>query len=252
MRSELVRPRLPENLGNLRKEEDAIRTQALLQIDGDADLREHLDIIHDSLDAIFALTAYHANATEEELVIQRLGIRLFNSGACALSLLLSGYYQNSALLIRDLLETGFLLDYFRSNRTEIKVWRDATDQKRQERFRPAKIREALDKRDGFNEKRRGTAYKLLSNYASHPTNPGFRLFSPNWMSKIGPFHDAAYVKAMLQELAKQLPAAAETYVRCFETVASAIGAAREVFLRKLRRWVARYFRQMNRHSSEAK
>lgn len=240
---------MPDNLESIRKEEDGNRTKAQLQIDGDAALRDHLGIIHDSLDAIHAFTISHVNANDEELVVQRLGIRLFNSGSCALSLLLSGYYQNSALLIRDVLETGFLIDFLRSNPTKISAWRDASAEERQRLFRPAQIREALDARDGFKEKKRGAAYALLSNFAAHPTNPGFKLFSPDWMSKIGPFHDEKYLKATLEELSKRLPAVAEVYVRSFPLVATVVEAARRHFLARLGQWATTYLgQQVSQHS----
>lgn len=243
MKPEIILPRLPENLENLRKEEDRIRTQSLLHIDGDAAFKDHLGLVHDSLDAVHAFTISHVNANEEELVIQRLGIRLFNSGACALSFLLAGYYQNSALLIRDLLETGFLIDYFRSEPTKIRPWRDASDKDREKHFQPVQIRDALDKRDGFKEKKRGAAYRLLSNYATHPTNPGFKLFSPNWMSKIGPFFDEGYLKALLEELTKRLPASADVYVRFFGVVTPEVEAARRFFLNRLSVWSEKYLGQ---------
>ena len=53
--------------------------------------------------------------TDDGLTIQLFGIRLFNASASALALMLAGYYQNSLTLLRDLLETGFLLHYFRAN-----------------------------------------------------------------------------------------------------------------------------------------
>ena len=197
MTFELILPVLPKNLESLRKEEDKIRAQSLLHINGDAAFKDHLEFIHDSLDAIFTFTNHHVNLNEDELVIQRLSIRLFNFGACSLSLLLSGYYQNSALVMRDLMETGFLIDYFRTESGQIKVWRDATDEERRKNFQPWQIRDALDKRDGFTEKKRAEAYKMLSNYAAHPTHTGFKLFSPKWISNIGPFFDEKYLKALL-------------------------------------------------------
>jgi hypothetical protein len=196
--------------------------------------------VHDCLDAIHAHTISHENLDEEELVLQRLGIRLFNSGSCALSLLLSGYYQNAALTIRDLLETGFLVDYFRTDHSQIKVWRDSSDDGRRKNFQPWQIRDSLDKRDGFTEKKRAEAYKLLSNYASHPTHAGFKLFSPKWMSKIGPFFDESYLKALLEELTKRLAAAADVYVRCFPTVRPNVHSAREHFLSRLHAWSQTY------------
>lgn len=242
MKSELILPILPENLEGLRKEEDNIRMQSLLHIYGDTALKDHLELVHDGLDVIFTFTNHHVNLNEDELVIQRLGIRLFNAGACSLSLLLSGYYQNSVLVMRDVLETGFLIDYFRTESGRIKVWRDSTDEERKKGFQPWQIRNALDKRDGFAEKKRAEAYKMLSNYAAHPTHKGFKLFSPKWMSKIGPFFDEKYLKALLEELAKRLPAGADVYVRSFQSVDPRVEATRDGFLGRVSAWSGKYLR----------
>lgn len=240
MMADLILPKLPENLESLRKEEDGIRTQSLLHINANAAFVEHLALVHDCLDVVHVLTITHENVDEEELVLQRLGIRLFNSGTCSLSLLLSGYYQNAALIARDLLETGFLVDYFRTERDQIKVWRDASDEVRRKSFLPWQIRDALDKRDGFTEKKRAEAYKLLSSYAAHPTHAGFKLFSPKWMSNIGPFFDEAYLKALIEELTKRLASAADVYVRCFPSVKPTVHVAREHFFSCLNSWSQKY------------
>jgi len=64
---------------------------------------------------------------------------------------LLGYSQNSALILRDVLETVFLIDYFAGGRTPIERWRFAEKQARMKDFGPVKVREALDARDGFTE-----------------------------------------------------------------------------------------------------
>jgi len=43
---------------------------------------------------------------------------IFNSGASAMNLLMGGYYQSAVMLMRDILETTFLLIFFYSNRAE--------------------------------------------------------------------------------------------------------------------------------------
>ncbi len=240
MMADLILPTLPDNLDSLRKEEDAIRSQSLLHVNANAAFVDHLALVHDCLDAIHVFTITHINVDDEELVLQRLGIRLFNGGACALSLLLTGYYQNAASTVRDLLETGFLVDYFGTERGQIKIWRDASDEVRRRDFQPWQIRDALDKRDGFTEKKRAEAYKFLSNYAAHPTHAGFKLFSPKWLSKIGPFFDETYLKALLEELTKRLASAADVYVRCFPSVKPSVHAARAHFLSRLGSWSQKY------------
>jgi len=159
MMTDLILPKLPDNLESLREEEENVRAQSLLIVNANPAFVDHTALVHDCLDAIHVFSITHVNVDEEELVLQRLGIRLFNSGACGLSLLLSGYYQNAAATVRDLLETGFLIDHFRTERSQIKVWRDASDEVRRKDFQPWQIRDVLDKRDGFTEKKRAEAYK---------------------------------------------------------------------------------------------
>lgn len=47
---------------------------------------------------------------EDDLVLQMLTTRLFNSGASAKKLLMGCSYQATVMAMRDLLETTFLLD----------------------------------------------------------------------------------------------------------------------------------------------
>ncbi len=47
-----------------------------------------------------------------------------------LSLLMSGYYQSTVMVMQDLLETTFLLDYFHSNRDQIAAWQACDEKKR--------------------------------------------------------------------------------------------------------------------------
>lgn len=108
----LILPYLPQNLETLHKQEEQNRTSSILHVNSDPKLKDHLDIIYASLNMLFDLTISYKNHTENELTVQFLGIRLFNSSIVSLNLLLAGYYQGAVALQRDILETGFLLDYF--------------------------------------------------------------------------------------------------------------------------------------------
>ena len=57
---------------------------------------------------------------EDDTTLQLLGARLFNSSAASINLLLSGYYQASASLAREVLETSYLVDLLANDR---KRWR---------------------------------------------------------------------------------------------------------------------------------
>jgi hypothetical protein len=115
---------------------------------------------------------------EDELTVHLLGIRLFNSAAGAVQSLTSGYYQNSVMLQRDILEGAFLLDYFRSNEASIAEWRGCTEKERSQKFSAFKVRTELDNRDGFSEKKRMQAYSTLCTLGAHASYQGFRLFAP--------------------------------------------------------------------------
>jgi hypothetical protein len=97
--TQLILPQLPDNLENLHKEEERIRTNALLAINADTALKDHMNMIHASMDVIWIFTREHKNRTDDELTIQLLGIRLFNASASALALMLDGYYQTGRIPI---------------------------------------------------------------------------------------------------------------------------------------------------------
>ena len=165
----------PDNLESLHKEEESIRAESLAAIGADAALKEHLEMIHASLDTIYAFTIAHEKPTDDELTVQRLGIRLFNTSTSSLTLMLAGYYQNSIMLLRDLLETGFLIDYLAIQPNKIQEWQPSTEKQRTKKFSPFKIREALDDHDNATGKKRAEIYKVMCTYGTHPTPEGFRL-----------------------------------------------------------------------------
>src|SRR2546423_240343 len=102
---------VPENLATLHKHEEQLRADSLRLIEQHQNLSDHLEMIHGSMAIIYALAHDHANTTEDELIIQYLGLRLFNSAASSLKLCLGGYYQFAFALVRDIFETVALVDY---------------------------------------------------------------------------------------------------------------------------------------------
>ena len=114
---------LPENLISLHKHEEQIRADSLCLIEAHKTLSDHLAMIYCSIAVIWALAHDHANASDDELTIQYLGLRVFNSTAASLKLSLSGYYQSAFALVRDIFETVALLDYLHTNPSQIAVWK---------------------------------------------------------------------------------------------------------------------------------
>jgi hypothetical protein len=123
---------------------------------------------------------------DDELTMQFLGIRLFNAAAASVKLALSGYYQKAFVHLRDILETYFLVDYLRSNPAQIAAWKNADNRTLRRDFSPMRIREALDKRDGYATQGRKKFYELVSQYASHATYRGFQLTAQRKLGQIGP------------------------------------------------------------------
>lgn len=107
-------PWLPENLDNLHKKEEEIRTNSILLINGEPSLKERFEIIYDSLNLIHDFTIIYRNQNDDELTVQYLGTRLFNSILSSINLLLDGYYQGSVVFQRDILEVGYFWIFLQS------------------------------------------------------------------------------------------------------------------------------------------
>lgn len=198
---------LPEHLKSLHQEEERIRTATLEFIDKNHRLQVELDVTHECLDHLFAIVNGHVHRNEDELTIQRLGIRLFNAGGSSLKSAFSGYYQVALLIVRDINEVLNLLDLFGLEKNRISDWCTADDTKRFREYTPLKIRKALESHPGYEGQEAGRAriYKQLSTYAGHASNNGFRLLGgADLQSNIGPFFDEPLLRAYIEETATQL------------------------------------------------
>ncbi|MGR8965730.1 hypothetical protein [Rhizobium leguminosarum] len=128
---------VPENLARLHDGEEQLRAKALDVVAGDRRLHLHLATIEAAMDLANVFRQFDT-ADEDLKVAQLLGMRTFNAFGASLKLALSGYGQNSALIMRDILETAFLLDLFRGDRTLIARWRVADKKARMKEFGPVK------------------------------------------------------------------------------------------------------------------
>lgn len=173
---------------------DAIRNQP--------DMMFAIGCIESSMNAIMHAIHFGTERDDDERTVRILGIRLFNGMASSLKLLLAGYYQTSALQQRDLLETLFLLDYFRIDKRFIADWRNSSEKERLKKFKPNVVRDALDKRDNFKTRKRQEEYITLSNLAAHPTVDGFVMLRTSGGHNCGPFTDMVLLTAVLDQLVK--------------------------------------------------
>jgi len=240
--SEIITPWLPENLESLHKGEEELRTKSVLEINRDPNLKDQMVIIQESLNMIFDITKSYKTKDKIELTIQYIGARLFNSIVTSIKLMLSGYYQSSVMLQRDIVELGFLLDYFLSDKSKIEEWINSSIKERMNKFSPAAVRKALDDRDGFQEKQRQKIYKLMSEVATHPTYAGFKLLAPDGKVHLGPFFDAKYLKYLVHELALRVPNFTVIYISHFEKLPSNFLKVRVEYLAKIKDWAQKYLK----------
>lgn len=193
-----MKSNLPRNLSRLHSGEEFLRTKALEAL-ADDKLRLHAEIIEQAMNMADGLRQFETD-NEDLKLIQVLGMRTFNAFGSSLKLCLSGYYQNAALILRDVLETVFLIDLFRGDRTLIVKWRNSDKATRLRDFAPVKVRIRLDNRDGFTELKRAKTYEMFSELAGHATMPSFAMLRPIGKdAQIGPFFDPTALEAVLSE-----------------------------------------------------
>jgi hypothetical protein len=230
-----------DNLASLHSHEEVLRAQSLTLVEQRSDLKDHLDLVQDAMNVIWAFTQEHAHNSDDELTMQFFGIRLFNAAAVSIKLALSGYYQKAFVHVRDILETYFLVDYLRANPEKVAVWKSSTKKQRLTDFSPRKIREELDKRDGFKENARKFAYDLISENASHATYRGFHLTTQGGLGQIGPFVDELKLQAWLEEMAKRLGHGAVVLLADYEGVDHPLDLTRRHYLQAMNGWGQKYY-----------
>jgi hypothetical protein len=198
--SDVLIPRsFPENLVRLHRGEEQLRQKALDVLSNDHRLQQHPTIIECVMDLIDMLRQYETDE-ENMKVVQILGMRVFNAFAVSVKLTLSGYSQNAALVLRDILETYFLIDLFSTAPEKIEQWRNTDRKTRLKEFKPIKVRELLDERDGFTELKRAAHYELFSELAGHASMQSVAMLRPQGMeAQIGPFIDPTALEAVLSE-----------------------------------------------------
>ena len=194
---------LPANLISLHTAEEEFRAKALALILGSEDLKLHIRTVEAAMDMADTLRQFESG-DEDLKVIQILGMRTFNALGSALKLALSGYNQNSALIMRDILETAFLLDLFRGDRSEIAKWRLVDKRARKTKYGPFQVRVKLDERYGDTLKKRAEHYELLSELAGHASMQADLMMRPTVFSDavIGPFIEPGMLDGVISELGR--------------------------------------------------
>lgn len=162
---------------------------------------EHLQLFR--LIASTNASAVKSTITKEEdqLTILYIGSRLFNHGMLSYRNAMSGYYQSSFLLQRDVIEVQFLLDYFRFKPTSIRTWRESSNEDRVKNFSASTLYKQLDERDNFRDQNRKKTYQQFCELAAHVSYPGIKLMTnKDNLIEIGPFYDSHKLLNTLAEL----------------------------------------------------
>ncbi|PWR19977.1 hypothetical protein [Zavarzinia compransoris] len=208
---------IPPNLASLHAGEEFLRGKAIGLVAGDGRLRLHLAITEAAMDLADVLRQFET-ADEDLKVIQLLGMRTFNAFGASVKLALSGYGQNSALILRDVLETVFLIDYFAGDRTLIERWR-------------------------FADKKRFAMYEMFSELAGHPTMKSAFMMRPqrDGDAVIGPFMETTTLEAVVSEMGRLAIQVGEQLNLFFPADWPQGLPSRLAFAKLKQRWVATFY-----------
>ena len=166
-----------DNLSALYSEEEELRLKALGLVARDSQLQLHVSLTGHAMNLADQFRKF-PNDDEDLKAIQMLGMRTFTAFGSSLKLALSGYGQDSVLIMRLIMEIVFLLELLDGERSMIQRWRCADEKEGWKRFRPKAVRTVLDNRSRFKGKKRGQHYELFSELAGHPTMKSVAMMRP--------------------------------------------------------------------------
>ena len=192
-----------DNLSALHAEEEELRLKALGLVARDSQLQLHISVIGNATNLADLFRQFPTD-DEDIKAIQTLGMRAFCAFGSSLKLALSGYGQNSALIMRLILEIVFLLDLLQGDRSLIERWRCADEKESRKKFSPFRVRDDLDARYGCKEKKRYQHYKLFSELAGHPTMKSVEMMRPrpDGDAEGRPFVEEGVLRNVLYEMAR--------------------------------------------------
>lgn len=192
---------LPESyLGHLQKM-DGTRLRSHLLMVSVPTTRLHLSAVDRCLAMLDALQAGY-EPKQSSAALRSLVRRMANVAMASLSLATEAYYQCSMSLQRDILETGFLLEFFFRHPAEVEAWMSADRQTLLRNYKPKKIRSRLGE-DGADRDR---IYETFCEFATHPTTKGARMLLVDRDSAAaGPVLVPRSMQACIGELARNVP-----------------------------------------------
>lgn len=156
---------------------------------------------------------------EQVVIMQMLGIRVMNSTSASADLISSGYFQQAAMLVRDVLECAFLLDLFSRKPEHLQPWIDLGLKAGKDAYRPAQVRNLLKGIDGPDGEVRDKHYGFYSRHATHPNSRGLLFIAPeDHAVEIGPFANPKLMLFLLLDLTRFTVMAAQHLAMWFINV----------------------------------
>lgn len=232
---------IPENIIRLGRREGELRDQSLAAIAADKVASDHLDAVEAAMTAIMDHVRERPERAEHELIVKRLGIRLFNDLGSALSQGFAGYCQQAWDAVRDVVELQFLFDDFTADAARIMRWATLSKVDREKEFRPGQVRKRLNERHKHTGEKRRAAYQLLSTMASHPSPDGFVLITPkDGLSETGPFYEERFLRALLGDLAQHGLATTVNFTSLLPATTAAERHAKHTFAQRGGKWLETY------------
>jgi hypothetical protein len=232
----------PENFDILHQSEEYLRRESLEAIQASDALLHHFDMVGDSLDLIQYFVEQVHDRSESQSIVELLGVRLFNGLASTAHAMLVGYYQNSMMQQRDLLEVSFLLEYFRYNKALVVEWKSCTESERIRKFGAFQVRKFLDDRDSFTERKRETHYKHLCCLGANASYQGLQMLQPiaEADARCGLYFTETALTTAAGELAKISVEAANNVTAHHSSESLADGEIKLRFLKQQSLWFERF------------
>lgn len=209
---------IPKKLTLLHDGEEVLRTKSIEIIEASSDMSAHINMVETCMDMLHYVYMNTSEMSKDQRIVALIGASVFNSMASAFKLMLGGYYQSSGLQIRYIMESGWLLDYLKTDPKLIQQWKSIPEDKRQKDFGPGLIRDKLDKRDGFKEKKREAYYKRLCVLCGHPTFAGCSTMlrpKSHLDAHMGPFLVQNLLEQCIQELVRVSITAGQAFMQFF-------------------------------------
>ncbi|MBO1361974.1 hypothetical protein J2D73_19515 [Acetobacter sacchari] len=137
---------------------------------------------------------------EYDRVKQMLGLRMLNSSLSSVSLILQGYSQPALSMVRDIMETGNLLEYFRLFPDEVVTWARSNSEIRRKKYSAQKVRNKTKEKHQDVGEGLSLAYWTLCDVAVHPTPAGFNMLLDTDSPTAGPQFVERHLNAWLREM----------------------------------------------------